>query len=103
MEKEYINKILDMDLILDSFKPLKEIEKMSAQAMNINITKKLEQIVDLLRHTLKGQKTAEDLTIKEKNFKLIKDLLDNYRNGRGLSKGDMLYCNKVWKRYSGQI
>jgi len=93
--------IFNTDLILDSFRPLQELEKMQAQAMNIQITKKLEQIVDLLRHTLKGQKTAEDLTIKEKNFKLIKDLLDNYRNGRGLSKGDMLFCNRVWKRYHG--
>ena len=93
--------IFDTDLILDSFRPLQELEKMQAQAMNIQITKKLEQIVDLLRHTLQGQETAEDLTIKEKNFKLIKDLLDNYRNGRGLSKADMQSCNRIWKRYNG--
>jgi len=91
----------DIDLILDSFRPLEELEKMQKRTMNIQITKKLEQIVDLLRHTLKGQKTAEDLTSPEKNFKPIQDLLDSYRNGRGLSKRDMQFCNRVWKRYHG--
>ena len=89
----------DTDLILESFKPLEELEKMQKRAMNIEITKKLEKIVDLLRHTLKGQETAEDLTIKQKNFKLVTDLQNNYRNGKGLSKGDMMFCNKVWQRY----
>jgi len=89
----------DTDLILDSFKPLEELEQMQKGAMNIEITKKLEKIVDLLRHSQKGQETAEDLTIKQKNFKLVTDLQNNYRNGRGLSKGDMKFCNKVWRRY----
>ena len=89
----------DIDLILDSFKPLEELKKMQKQAMNIEITKKLEQVVDLLRHTLKGQKTAEDLTIKQKNFEFVKDLRDNFHNGRCLSKSDMIFCNRVWKSY----
>ena len=89
----------DTDLILESFKPLEELEEMQKQAMNIEITKKLEQVVDLIRHTQKGQETPEELTIKQKNFKLITDLQNNYRDGRGLSKGDMKFCNKVWNRY----
>ena len=89
----------DTDVILDSFEPLKELEKMNKHAMNIRITKKLEKIVDLLRHSQKGQETAEDLTIKQKNFKLVTDLQNDYRDGKGLSKGDMMFCNNVWKRY----
>tara|TARA_Y100000310_G_C20619476_1_gene782471 strand:- start:114 stop:395 length:282 start_codon:yes stop_codon:yes gene_type:complete len=89
----------DTDLILESFKPLEELKKMQKQAMNIEITKKLEQIVDLLRHTEKGQETGEDLKIKQKNFKFVTDLQNNYNDGRGLSKSDMVFCNKVWKRY----
>ena len=89
----------DTDLILESFKPLEELEEMQKQAMNIEITKKLEKIVDLLRHSQKGQETAEDLTIKQKNFKLVTDLQNNYSDGKGLSKGDMMFCNNIWKRY----
>ena len=98
-EGEFIKMKFDTDLILESFKPLEELEKMQKGAMNIEITKKLEKIVDLLRHTQKGQDTTEDLTIKQKNFKLVTDLQNNYRDGKGLSKGDMLFCNKVWNRY----
>ena len=89
----------DTDLILESFRPLEELEEMQKQAMNIEITKKLEQIVDLIRHSRKGQETAEELTIKQKNFKLVTDLQNNYREGEGLSKGDMMFCNRVWKSY----
>ena len=92
--KEFVGMKFDTDLILDSFKPLEELEEMQKKAMNIEITKKLEQIVNLLRHTEKGQETPEDLTIKQKNFKLVTDLQNNYRGGEGLTKEDMMKMSK---------
>ena len=89
----------DTDLILDSFKPLEELEKMQKKAMNIKITKKLKQVVDLLRHTEKGQGTPEALTKKQRDFKFVTDLQLSYNNGTGLTETDMLTCNVIWKRY----
>jgi hypothetical protein len=104
MPKEYIMPHFDKfdtDLILASYNPLKEIEETMKQDKYNKIEDKLNGLVDLLYHTEKGQMTAVDLTIKQKNFKLVTDLRDNFHNGRELSKRDMLFCNKVWKRYSG--
>ena len=90
----------DTDLVLESFEPLKELEKMNKRAMNIRITKKLEQVVDLLRHTEKGQGTPEALTKKQRDFKFVTDLQLSYNNGTGLTETDMLTCNVIWKRYN---
>ena len=61
-------KFFDTDLILDSFQPLKELTQMNGQAMNIRITKKLQQLADLLRHTEKKQLTARQLEKKRQDF-----------------------------------
>jgi len=89
----------DTDLILESFEPLEKLNKMNKQLNRDNIKNKLEGLVDVLRHSRKYQETAEDLTIKQKNFKLVTDLQNDYRDGKDLSKGDMMFCNNVWKRY----
>ena len=90
----------DTDLVLESFEPLKELEKMNKHAMNIRITKKLEQVVDLLRHTEKGQEDDIALTTKQKDFKFVTDLQLSYNNGTRLTETDMLTCNVIWKRYN---
>ena len=100
MSEEYIMEF-DTDLILYSFRPLKEMEETMKRDKYNKTEDKLNALVDLLYHTEKGQMTAIDLTIKQKNFKLVTDLRDNFHNGEGLAKEDMLFCNKVWKRYSG--
>jgi hypothetical protein len=89
----------DTDLILESFRPLKELAKMNEQVRYNKIEDKLEALIHLLRNTERGQGSAEDLNIKQKNFKFVTDFRDNFHKGRGLSKKDMLFCNKVWKRY----
>ena len=89
----------DTDLILESFRPLKELAKMNEQVRYNKIEDKLEALVHLLRSTEKGQTTSEDLTIKQKNFEFVKDLRDNFHNGRSLLKGDMMFCNRLWKSY----
>ena len=90
----------DTDLVLESFEPLKELEKMNKHATNIRITKKLEQVVDLLRHTEKGQEDDIALATKQKDFKFVTDLQLSYNNGTGLTETDMLTCNVIWKRYN---
>ncbi len=89
----------DTELILNSFKPLEGLEEMQKKAMNIKITKKLKQVVDLLRHTEKGQGTPKALTKKQRDFKFVTDLQLSYNNGTGLTETDMLTCNVIWKRY----
>jgi len=89
----------DTELILNSFKPLEGLEEMQKKAMNIKITKKLKQVVDLLRHTEKGQDTSEALAQKQRDFKFVTDLQLSYNNGTGLTETDMLTCNVIWKRY----
>ena len=89
----------DADLILYSFKPLEELEKMIEQDRYNKIEDKFEALIHLLRHTEKGQESAEDLNIKQKNIKFITDLRDNFHNGRSLLKGDMMFCNRLWKSY----
>ena len=74
---------------------------MSRQAMNIRITKKLQQLVDLLRHTEKKQLTARQLEQKRQDFKFITDLQDSYNDGTSLTQLDMRSCNILWKRYNG--
>lgn len=74
---------------------------MSRQAMNIRITKKLQQLVDLLRHTEKKQLTARQLEQTRQDFKFITDLQDSYNDGTGLTQSDMRSCNVLWKRYNG--
>ena len=87
------------DIIFEAFKPLEKLEKMIEQDKYNTTEDKLNILVNLLHQTEKGQKTAVDLRIKQKNFEFVKDLRDNFHNGRGLSKRDMLFCNNVWKRY----
>ena len=74
---------------------------MNGQAMNIRITKKLQQLADLLRHTEKKQLTARQLEKKRQDFKFITDLQNSYNDGTGLTQLDMISCNVLWKRYNG--
>ena len=85
----------DPDLILYSFRPLEMTERDKYN----KIEDKLEALIHLLRNTEKGQGSAEDLNIKQKNFKFVTDLRDNFHKGRGLLKGDMMFCNRLWKSY----
>jgi len=89
----------DADLILYSFKPLKKLEKMIEQDKYNKIEDKLEELVHLLRSTEKGQRTSNALDAKQKNLKFVTDLRDNFHNGRSLLKGDMMFCNRLWKSY----
>jgi hypothetical protein len=86
----------DADLLLYSYRPL---EKMIEQDKYNEIENKLENLVYLLRHTEKGQQTAIELTTKQKNLKFVTDLRNNFHNGRSLLKGDMMFCNGLWKSY----
>ena len=86
----------DTDLILFSFKPL---EEMIERDKYNKIEDKLNELVNLLFSTEKGQKTTEALESKQKNFKFVTDLRDHFHKGRSLSRKDMLFCNKVWKKY----
>ena len=88
--------MFDTDLILYSFKPL---EKMIEQDKYNKIEDKLNELVNLLFRTEKGQQTAIELTTKQKNLKFVTDLRDNFHNGRSLLKGDMMFCNRLWKSY----
>ena len=63
MEKEYINKILDMDLILDSFKPLKDMEEKRA-VISFEAKRKLTKLLDLVRETEKDQLSPDEQFIK---------------------------------------
>ena len=89
----------DADLILYSFKPLEKLEKMIEQDKYNKIEDKLEELVHLLRSTEKGQRTSNALDAKQKNLKFVTDLRDNFHNGRSLLKGDMMFCNRLWKSY----
>jgi hypothetical protein len=85
----------DADLILYSFRPLEMIERDKYN----KIEDKLEALIHLLRNTEKGQGSAEDLNIKQKNFKFVTDLRAHFHKGRSLLKGDMMFCNRLWKSY----
>jgi len=89
----------DTDLILESFRPLEELTKMNAQANKDNMASKLDKLIDLLRNTQKGQRTAEDLKTKTDNYRLIQDVRQSVLDGETLSKSDMLMCNNLWKKY----
>ena len=67
--------------------------------MNIKITEKIRQLVDLLCHTENGQGTPEALTKKQRDFKFITGLQQDYNSGIELTETDMLTCNVIWKRY----
>ena len=85
----------DMNEILHSFKSLEDIIKKSEN----NLESKLNRLLDTIRGTKKGQSNPDELFIKEKNYSLVKNLLDDFQNGHELTRRDMVYCNKVWSRY----
>ncbi len=87
-------------LILDSYKPLKEMEE-KRTVISFEAKRKLTKLVDLVRATDRDQLNPDELFIKQKNYKLVKHLLEKVLNCESLDRGDMLFCNKVWKRYNG--
>ena len=97
----YIMKF-DADLILDSFKPLKDMEEKRA-VISFEAKRKLTKLLDLVRETEKDQLNPDELFIKQKNYQLVKNLLKKVLDCEPLDRSDMLFCNKVWKRYSGKI
>ena len=101
MSEEYINKF-DTDLILDSFKPLKDMEEKRA-VISFEAKRKLTKLLDLVRETEKDQLSPDELFIKQKNYKLVKHLLKKVLDCEPLDRGEMIFCNKIWKRYSGKI
>ena len=90
----------DTDLILDSYKPLKEMEEKTA-VISFEAKRKLAKLLDLVRETERDQLSPDELFIKRKNYKLVKHLLKKVLDCEPLDRGEMIFCNKVWKRYSG--
>jgi len=89
-------------MVLDSFKPLDEMQDNTA-VVSFEAKRKLECLIDLIRKTPRDQLSPDELFIKQKNYKLVKHLLKKVLNCESLDRSDMLFCNKVWKRYSGKI
>ena len=85
----------DPNEILHSFKSLEDMIEKSEN----NLESKLNRLLDTIRGTEKEQSNPDELFIKEKNYNLVKNLLDDFRNGQELTRRDMVYCNKVWRRY----
>ena len=65
-----------------------------------NISTKLNKLLDLMQHTKKDQASSNELTIKMENYKLVKHFTNKYQNNRRLTRGDMITCNEIWKKYN---
>jgi len=90
----------DPDLVLDSFKPLEKMQDNTA-IVSFEAKRKLERLVDLIRSTPQGQLSADELFIKQKNYRLAKHLMDKVLDCKPLDRGEMIFCNMLWRRYSG--
>lgn len=71
--------------------------------MNIDITKKLNMLADLVRDCQHVQETPEGLTRKQTDIGYMTNLLDEYNRGEELSKVNMLICNDMYKRYRTDV
>ena len=92
--------IFDTDLVLDSFKPLTEMESDTA-VISFKAKRKLERLVDLIRSTPRDQLSSDELFIKQKNYRLANYLLKKVLDCKPLDRGEMIFCNMLWRRYSG--
>ena len=101
----------DTDLILDSYKPLKEMEEKTA-VISFEAKRKLTKLLDLVRETERDQLSPDELFIKRKNYKLVKHLLkkvlDTYNHYADSQKERNLSApmvstwlnGKNWEEYS---
>ena len=97
---------LNTDLILDSFKShdkhvyLDDTEDDTA-VISFKAKRKLERLVDLIRSTPRDQLSSDELVIKQKNYRLAKHILKKVLDCKPLDRGEMIFCNMLWRRYSG--
>jgi hypothetical protein len=100
-----VEKEFDMDLIMESFKPLEELEKITmfetSKKIGVrpHITKKLEwlkELIEMLINMDKYHNKSTPTSVYEDSY-AIGGMLDNISLGKLPRKKDMIRCNKMLK------
>ena len=97
---------LNTDLILDSFKShdkhvYLDYTEDDTAVISFKAKRKLERLVDLIITTPRDQLSSDELFIKRKNYRLANYLLKKVLDCKPLDRGEMIFCNLLWRRYSG--